>query len=45
MITPEDLQTQTGYDLIVNNSVHELFDALITEIKTLQQRIETLENR
>jgi hypothetical protein len=45
MITPEDLQTQTAYDLIVSNSVHELFDALMTEIKTLTTRIETLENR
>lgn len=45
MITPEDLQTQTAYEIIVANSAHELFDALITEIKTLQTRIETLENQ
>ena len=45
MITPEDLQTKKAYELIIDTSVHELFDALTTEIKNLNTRITTLENK
>ena len=46
MITPEDLKTQTAYDLIVQTeSIDQVLDAMLDYIKTLEQRIETLENK
>jgi hypothetical protein len=46
MITPKDLKTKTARELIMQNeSVDEVLDAMLDYIKTLEQRIETLENR
>lgn len=46
MITLEDLKTKTARELIMQNeSIDEVLDAMIQYIKTLEQRIETLENR
>jgi hypothetical protein len=45
MITPEDLKTKTSRELIVQTeSTDEVLDAMIDYIKTLEQRIEILEN-
>jgi hypothetical protein len=46
MITPEDLKTKTARELIVQTeSIDLVLDAIISYIKTLEQRIEKLENR
>jgi len=45
MITTEDLKTKTAYELIVQTeSTDQVLDAMVDYIKTLEQRIETLEN-
>jgi hypothetical protein len=45
MITSEDLKTKTARELIVENeSIDEVLDGMVEYIKTLEQRIETLEN-
>ena len=46
MITSEDFKTKTAQELISQTaSMGEVLDAMVEYIKTLQQRIETLENK
>ena len=46
MITSEDLKTKTARELILETeSIDKVLDAMVDYIKTLEQRIETLENR
>ena len=45
MITTEDLKTKTSRELILQTeSTDQVLDAMVDYIKTLEQRIETLEN-
>ena len=46
MITAEDLKTKTARELILETeATDQVLDAMIDYIKTLEQRIETLENK
>jgi hypothetical protein len=45
MITSEDLKTKPSLELILETeAIDKVLDAVVDYIKTLEQRIETLEN-